>query len=48
MNDSCRGAEKILNLLFGWQRDDAVLPHCRLPGKKGTTAISPPGHDWSR
>lgn len=48
MNESCRDAVKKPDLLSGWGRDDAVLPHCRSLGKRGTTALSSPRHDWSR
>lgn len=48
MNESCRDAVKTPDLLSGWGRDDAVLPPCRSLGKRGTTALSSPRHDWSR
>lgn len=48
MNESCRDVVKTLDLLSGWGRDDAVLPHCRSLRKRGTTALSSPRHDWSR
>lgn len=34
-------------MIFGWKRDDAVLPHGRLLWEGGTIAISSSGHDWS-
>lgn len=47
VNISCRHVEERLNMIFGWKRDDAVLPRGRLLWEGGTIAISSSGHDWS-